>query len=105
MTKKLEGHGVKLDKREKAVAMVEMAQLSSAECVAVLSIAKFQEKGDDDGLEEGMKEAMRSLVGNIMGKESALENSNTMLAIEYEQSEEVEPEKEYWDGNRWNGQR
>ena len=45
ITRKLEGHGMKLDKREKAVAMVEMAQLSTVECVAVLSIAKFTEEG------------------------------------------------------------
>ena len=105
ITKKLEGHGVKLDKREKAVAMVEMAQLSSAECVAVLSIAKFQERGDDDGLEDRMKEAMRSVVGNIMGKESAPENTNTVLTVDHEQHEEQEPEKVYWDGNRWNGRK
>ena len=32
ITRKLEGHGVKLDKKEKAVAMVEMAQLSTTMC-------------------------------------------------------------------------
>ena len=58
-----------LDKREKVVAMVEMAQLTTAECVAVLSIAKFEEMGEDDGLEDRMKQPMHSIFGNIMGKE------------------------------------
>ena len=104
ITKKLEGHGVKLDKREKAVAMVEMAQLSTAECVAVLSVARFEDTGDDDGLEDRMKVAMRSIAGNIMGKETAPENTSTVLKVaEVKQPAPEGPDQVYWDGNRWTG--
>ena len=103
ITRKLEGHGVKLDKREKAIAMVEMAQLSTAECVAVLSIAKFEETGEDDGLEDRMKQAMRSTVGNIMGKETAQNTSTVLCTMQEEQPVMEEPEQVYWDGNRWVG--
>ena len=55
LTRRLQSHGVKLDKREKAIAMVEMAQLTTAECVAVLSIAMFKEGIDDSDLDLRMK--------------------------------------------------
>ena len=107
VTRKLEGHGVKLDKREKAIAMVEMAQLSTAECVAVLSIARFQDTTDDDGLELRMKGAMRSIAGNILGKDSSPENSaapNTVLVIDQDHADE--PEQVLWESNRqWPPQR
>ena len=91
-------HGVKLDKREKAIAMVEMAQLTTAECVAVLCIAKFEEGVDDSDLDLRMKEAMRTIASNIMGKESAPETANAVLALEYENREQT-----LHDGGRHEG--
>ena len=98
LTRQLQSHGVKLDKREKAIAMVEMAQLTTAECVAVLCIAKFEEGVDDSDLDLRMKEAMRTIASNIMGKESAPETANAVLALEYENREQT-----LHDGGRLEG--
>ena len=72
--------------------MVEMALLTTAECVAVLSIARFEEKGNDSSLEL----RMRTTAGNILGKESVPENTNTVLALEHQQANDPEPKQVYW---------
>ena len=73
-------HGVQLDKRGKAIAMIEMAQLTTAECVAVLSVAKFEEDSNDDNLDLRMRDAMRTIAGNILGREAAMTSANAVLA-------------------------
>ena len=103
ITRKLEVHGVKLDKKKKSVVMVEMVQLGTAKGVAVLSIVKFKEEGEDDGLEDRMKAAMCSTACNIMGKEKGPENNIVLCVGEEEQPSVGEPEQVYWDGSRWMG--
>ena len=111
ISRKLESHGFEIHKREKAVAMVEMALLSTAECVAVLSIARFEERGDDSNLYERVKTAMRSSAGNILGKESAPESknattTNTVLVAEHQEVQPPETEEVYWgEGYGWQGAR
>ena len=46
---------------------------------------------------------MRTIAGNIMGNESVPETANAVLALEYEQVEDPEPDQVYWGDNRWNG--
>ena len=82
ITRRLSAHGVQLDKRVKAIAMIEMARLTTAECVAVLSIAKFEENSDNDDLDLRMRDAMRTIAGNILGRQAAITPANAVLAAE-----------------------
>ena len=75
----------------------------TAECVAVLSIAKFEEGFDNSDLDLRMEEAMRTIASNIMGKESAPETANVVLALECDQADDPEPDQVYWGDNRLNG--
>ena len=73
----------------------------------MLIIAKFEAKGQDNGLEDRMKQAMHSIAGNIMGKEmepvtnTVLSNSDPAEPTFQEEA----PEHVYWDVNRRMGVR